>query len=102
MTAPNESQIVLVASMRAKDGKQDELRAALQSLLEPTRAESGCVTYNLHQGLEDPSIFVFHEVWASPEALGAHMQTPHLQQAMGSLPTLVDGELSLTQLRRIG
>lgn len=103
MTTPNDSaQITIVASMRAKDGKREELRAALESLLEPTRAESGCVSYNLHEGIDDGSVFVFHEVWASQEQLGQHMQSPHLQQAMAQLPTLVDGELSLTQLRRIG
>ena len=37
------------AIMRAKDGKSDELRKALHSLVNPTRAESGCIAYNLYK-----------------------------------------------------
>ncbi|MGQ0481698.1 MAG: putative quinol monooxygenase [Pseudonocardia sp.] len=103
MSAPTETnQLTIVATMKAKGGKRDELRAALESLLEPTRAEDGNVQYDLHQGVDDPDVFVFYEIWSSAEHLGQHMQSPHLQKALGGLPELVDGELSLVQLRRIG
>ncbi|HEY9417272.1 MAG TPA: putative quinol monooxygenase [Pseudonocardia sp.] len=101
-TSPDSTQLTIVATMKAKSGKREDLRAALETLLEPTRAEDGNVQYDLHQGIDDPDVFVFYEIWSSAEQLGQHMQSPHLQKALGGLPEMVDGELSLVQLRRIG
>jgi quinol monooxygenase YgiN len=101
-TDTNRDLVTVVATMRAKAGKEDELRAALESVLEPTRAEDGCVNYDLHQGLQDPAIFTFYENWTSAEALDAHLKSPHMQAGLGGLPALVDGELTVQTLRRIG
>ena len=64
-TDTNRDLVTVVATMRAKAGKEDELRAALESVLEPTRAEAGCVNYDLHQGLQDPAVFTFYENWVA-------------------------------------
>ncbi len=60
--------LTVIAHMRAAPGKRDELRAALEALVEPTSRENeptsrekGYVNYDLHQRIEDPDHFSFYE-----------------------------------------
>ena len=51
--------VVLTAMVKAKPGQEDAVKEALLSLVEPTRKESGCLCYNLHQSKADPIQFIF-------------------------------------------
>jgi quinol monooxygenase YgiN len=104
MPTPTDSRrdlLTVIAHMRAKPGREQELRDTLEALVEPTTKEPGYVNYDLHQGVEDPAVFFFYENWESPEALDAHFQTPHLQRFTSVMDDLLDGGLHLTRLRRI-
>lgn len=100
-TDDNRELLSVVATMRAQPGKEQELRELLESLISPTRAEEDNVTYALHQGAQDPAVFIFYENWASQAALDAHLGTPHLQAALPRIPELLDGDLVITPLHRI-
>ncbi len=72
-------EIVVVGSLRARQGQEAQAREALEALVEPTHAEDGCVLYALHQSSEDPTRLCFVERWASPEHHEARIGTPHIQ-----------------------
>ncbi len=72
----------VVAALKARPGKEDDLRRVLLTLIEPTRAEDGCVQYDLHVHATDPSRFVFYENWTSREHLDRHLASPHLTAAV--------------------
>ena len=94
--------LTVIAYMRAAPGKREELRAALEALVEPTRREKGYVNYDMHQGVEDPDTFFFYENWESAEDLDAHLAAPHLQQLAARIPELLDESgLTVTRLRRV-
>jgi quinol monooxygenase YgiN len=94
--------LTVIAYMRAKPGKESELREALEALIKPTTEERGYVSYDLHQGVEDPSVFFFYENWESAEDLDAHLDTPHLRRFSAIMGDLLDeGGLTITRLRRI-
>ena len=93
--------LTVIASMRARPGKEQDLRDALEALIAPTTQEAGYVNYDMHQGVEDPAVFFFYENWESGDALDAHLAAPHLQQILTRLDELLEGELSITRLRRI-
>ena len=94
--------LTVIASMRAKPGQEDRLRAALTSLVEPTSKEAGYVNYDLHESVEEPGRFFFYENWESGEHLDAHLQTPHLVEFASRLDELLDEQgLSINRLRRI-
>ena len=104
MTTPTDERrevLTVTAHMRAKPGREQDLREALESLVAPTAQEDGYVNYDLHQGVEDPAVFFFYENWTSPEALDAHLAAPHLEQFVGIMDDLLDGGLSISRLRRI-
>jgi quinol monooxygenase YgiN len=71
-------EIVVVGSLKAKAGKEDDTRDALGGLVAPTHAEDGCILYALHQGTEDPTRFAFVERWESAEKLQAHLGSDHI------------------------
>jgi len=75
----SENTVTVVATFRARPGKEAELRAALMGLLAPTRKEAGCVNYDLHQSPEDSAKFLFHENWTNKAALDAHLQSAHVK-----------------------
>jgi gluconolactonase len=76
---PPDRWITAVTLIHGIPGKEDELKRHLLSLADPTRAEPGCVTYDLYQSPEREHEFMRFEVWTSPEALEAHKRTPHLR-----------------------
>lgn len=96
-----EELMTVVASMRAKPGKEDELRAALERLVEATLTEAGCIDYVLHRGVADRTLFTFYENWTSAAHLDAHLAGPAIA-AFGEVePDLVDGGADIQRLRRI-
>ncbi|WP_420124182.1 putative quinol monooxygenase [Nakamurella sp.] len=105
MTTPtddNPGLLTVIAHMRAKPGKRQELQDALTALVGPTSAEQGFVNYDLHQGTDDPDLFYLYENWESGELLDQHLAAPHLVDFAGRLGDLVaDPGLTITRLRRI-
>jgi quinol monooxygenase YgiN len=105
MATPTDDRrdlLTVIAHMRAKPGKEQELHDALAALVEPTTQEQGNVNYDLHRGVEDPALFYFYENWESADLLDAHLQTPHLVELGGRLDELVDDNgLTITRLRRV-
>jgi quinol monooxygenase YgiN len=94
--------LTVIAFMRAAPGKRDELRAALEALVEPTSQEEGYVDYDLHQSTEDPDRFFFYENWESDPHLDAHLDAPHLRDFAARIPELLDDNgLSVNRVRRI-
>jgi quinol monooxygenase YgiN len=70
--------ITIVARIRAREGKEEAVKQELLKLVGPTRSEEGCINYDLHQAVDDPSLFVFYENWASQEAINGHLKSPHI------------------------
>ncbi|MBC8092919.1 MAG: antibiotic biosynthesis monooxygenase [Pseudonocardia sp.] len=100
-TDDDRTLLTVVATARAKPGKEQEMRDLLTSFVAPTRAEKGSVVYALHQGAADPAAFALYEVWESQADLDAHLASPGLQAGLGQLAELVDGEVTITPLDRI-
>lgn len=83
------SDLRVVATIPAKPGSEDQVRAALTELVKESKAEEGCVTYELFESAAKPGTFVTVEAWAGKEALDAHMQSPHLQKAAAAFGELL-------------
>lgn len=87
--------IVVMASVRAKEGRGEELERALRGLVDESRKEATCIEYVLHRATDDARHFAFYERWESQEALGAHFETPHFKAVAARIPELCDGEPSI-------
>jgi quinol monooxygenase YgiN len=82
--------VTVIATIRAKSGKEKETELLLRGLLEPTHAESGCVKYTLNQRNDQPGTFYFVEAWKTIEALQAHLSSSHLTRAMARKDELLE------------
>lgn len=92
---------VVVAHFRAKTGRRQELERLLLSLVAPTRAETGCLQYDLHRDEQDPDQFLFYEIWASREAWDAHMASPHLNTFKDTVDQFLAEPFRLWQMRQV-
>ncbi len=81
----------VVAVLKAKPGSETVLQEALAGLVEPTRAEDGCVSYKLFSSASDASTFITIERWRSQDDLDAHMQTAHIAHALQTAGEAIDG-----------
>lgn len=105
MTTPTDTRpqlLTVIAHMKAAPGKEQDLRAALEALVEPTSRETGFVNYDLHQSVSDAGTFYLYENWESAEDLDEHLAAPHLVEFAGRLGDLLDDDgLRINRLRRI-
>ena len=72
------AKLTIVANIHAHADQIELVRAELEKLIPITRAEEGCLQYDLHQDNENPAHFMFYENWQSREHWQAHMNAPHL------------------------
>lgn len=74
------SELNVVVGLKAKAGKEDELRRHLSVLVEPSRKEEGNLRYDLFEDACEPGRFVFVEAWSSVETrMQHHEHGPHIQ-----------------------
>ena len=85
----NAKPLTVVAQIKAKPGKETQVRQELLSLVAPSRKDAGCLNYDLHQALDNPALFLFHENWTSKTHLDQHLQQPDLQAVLARLGQLV-------------
>ena len=95
-------QITTIARLKAKPGAEVRLEELLKSLIEPTRAESGCIDYTMHRDLEEPGVYYFYDNWRSQEDLDAHFATPHMKRIIEIAPDVLAEPLKLIRLEKLG
>jgi quinol monooxygenase YgiN len=95
------SQLTNFAFFRARPGQTQALGSALSALVDPTRAETECLNYDLHRSIDDADVWFVYENWRSAEGLEAHMRAPHLQAFLKDTPDLVAGDIDLRQFSMI-
>ncbi|MFT5081752.1 MAG: quinol monooxygenase YgiN [Planctomycetota bacterium] len=72
------SKLTIVANITANADKIDFVKAELDKLIDTTRAEAGCIQYDLHQNYKNSAHFLIFENWESRELWQNHMNAPHL------------------------
>ena len=74
------TEITVIAHINARPDDIDRVVAALDKMVGPTRAEPGCLQYDLLTDVRDPAHFIFYERWESAEAHQAHMDSDHIAE----------------------
>lgn len=92
--------LTIVANIKTKADKIDLVKAELLKLIDITRAEAGCINYNLHQDNENPAHFMFYENWESRELWQKHMNNPHLKDYMAATEGAVE-EFTINEMTEI-
>ncbi|MEZ5735591.1 MAG: putative quinol monooxygenase [Novosphingobium sp.] len=90
--------MINIAEIRAQDGKSVELGEALTALVPPTRAEPGCLGYDLAFGSNGEWVMI--EEWRDGQALAEHYEQPYVVEFLGRIGDLVAGEPNVRSYTR--
>ena len=95
-----DDNTIIFVTLTPKSGKEADLETLLRGMCEPSRAEAGCITYNLYKKV-DGGAFHFFEIWKTQADLDAHREEPHYKNFREKLGDLVEGPPSPNFLERI-
>jgi quinol monooxygenase YgiN len=71
--------LTLIVAVHARPGREAELEKELRALVAPSRAERGCLAYDLHVSSDQPGLFLVREIWVSLKHHQKHWETPHMK-----------------------
>src|SRR5271167_4754129 len=94
------AKVDVIARFAAREGKENQLKALLQGMLTPTRAESGCELYDLYES-DSRGRFYLNETWESQAALDRHLATPHFKRLKKTGAELVREPFEVNIVRAI-
>lgn len=75
--------------------KRVESQRVLMSLAERTRVESGCISCNIYQGIEDTNVIMIDQLWQSNEDLERHLRSDDYLKVL----LIVDMALETPEIR---
>ena len=93
--------VTVLARVKAKEGMQDQVRRECLALIAPSRSEEGCITYDLYQSTDDPTVFIFFENWLSREHVEKHLEKPHCQEFDQRTDGMLVGSEEIVFLKKI-
>jgi quinol monooxygenase YgiN len=93
--------IQVTARHWARPETVDNVRRILLGLIEPSRAEPGCLKYELLQNADDSTEFTFIETFANDEALKVHAAAPYITGLAPRLKELVARPSEVSRYRAI-
>lgn len=82
--------LTIIAKLKAKAGSEDRLYEACRKLVEPTRAEEGCINYDMRRSIEDPGLIMFYENWETKPLWEQHMESPHFSEFSAETEDMVE------------
>ena len=71
---------VVSAKWRANEGEEDRIARICEEMIEPSRAEAGCLFYQPHRSPDDPRLFYLYEQYADEAGYQAHQDSEHFQR----------------------
>lgn len=91
--------INVIAEVKAKPGKEEEVRLLFSALVEPSRAEEGCKAYHLLEAKHAPGTLFTYEEWTSETMLDQHLAGA--KSKLDAAKSLVHGEMKITVLNHL-
>jgi quinol monooxygenase YgiN len=92
----------VVVKVVARSDAISDVRAIVLTLAEKSRAEAGCISYEVIQDMAAPETFLLVEEWENIAALEAHNKTPHFHEAVAKSAAFLGKPLEVGRYGRIG
>ena len=83
--------ITIVAKNTIKQSKVVEFKLLAEKLINESRKEIGCISYNLYEDSNNCNILTFIEEWKSEEAINAHNKSEHFTSIVPKFADFKDG-----------
>ena len=89
----------VVAEVKAKRGKEAELRAVTLPLVALVRSDPKNLVYFLQEDRGAPGHFIFYEVFANQADFEAHNAMPYVKDWFAKLPDLAEGGVEVMSMK---
>lgn len=70
--------INITAVIKSLPDKADEMKTILEELAVESNKEEACLQYDLHRDIDEPNVFIFHEIWKDSASLDVHNDSAHV------------------------
>ena len=97
----SDEKIVLIARLKVKADKVEQAKAAALAIVAVSSQESGCLNYDIHQAIDDETVFVWHETWANKTALDEHFAKPYFAEFFAKVDQVAEEAPQITLTRMI-
>jgi len=94
------AKVQVIARFVARDGRGNQLKALLEGMLIPNRAEPGCESYELYESNSNGRFYLVEE-WESQAALDRHVATPHFERLKKTGAELVKEPFEVNIITRV-
>lgn len=91
---------IITVFFSAKPERRTEVIQLCKSMINPSRNEPGCISYNFYQDLSDENKFFFFEEWKDQQAIDAHVKTNHYKEFVPKFETMIKAPSDL-QVRSV-
>ena len=93
--------LYIFAHFEPRPGERARLLDELRRIVEPTRAEAGCVRINLYESTRDPCSFFIHSEWTDDAAFEAHAELPHMTRFLSRVDEFIAHPWQAVRTRQI-
>ena len=96
------SELYIFARFHAREGCEDQVEQVLHAVLEPSRAEPGCLAIHAFRSTRDSRLFHIHSHWKNEAAFESHAALAHTVQFVERMQKLIDHPFDVTRSSLIG
>jgi quinol monooxygenase YgiN len=79
MTMQNANRLAFTVTWEVSDGNAEKAADIIARFAPEARKEPGLELLTVNRCTENPSQFLFYEIFADPAAFAAHQETPHFK-----------------------
>ena len=90
------------AEFEPKPEREHAFRDELLKVVEPSRAEAGCVALHVFESLREPLRYAIHSEWVDEAAFEYHTQLPHTLRFLRAAEELLTQDVRGLRTRQIG
>jgi len=90
-----------ILKAKTRPDKAEAFEALFRAYVEPSRAEPGCIEYHMLRDKEDPTLFIFYEIWASQAALDEHSALPHMREFFDKRMEYLERDFEIQQIEML-
>lgn len=102
MSGTTAGKVGVWVTLTLKPGMRDEAAAAINEALEAVQGESGTLVYVLNADAADENLLHFYEVYASQDAMNAHMGSDWFKAFSPKLVPFLGGAPKFQMLAPLG
>lgn len=94
-------RLYVFARFQARPGLEADVERTLLEVIEPTRAEPGCLAIHAFRSVRDDRLFYIQSTWQDEAAFDRHGELPHTVAFVEEVAALIEHPLQVVRTELI-